>query len=49
VINKLIAGSYPIPEYVQNELEELISDKNMWLSMNLHNFEFVFILNLIFF
>jgi F-box protein 21 len=29
VINKLIVGSYPIPEYVQNELEELISDKNM--------------------
>jgi F-box protein 21 len=29
VINKLIAGSYPIPEYVQNELEEIIYDKKM--------------------
>jgi hypothetical protein len=25
----LIAGSYPIPEYVQNELEEIIYDKKM--------------------
>ena len=29
VINELIAGSYPIPEYVQNELEEIIYDKKM--------------------
>lgn len=26
VINKLIAGPYPIPEFVQNELEEIISN-----------------------
>ncbi len=31
VINKLIAGPYPIPEYVQNELEEVISDKKMYV------------------
>jgi hypothetical protein len=32
----LIAESYPIPisEYVQNELEEIIYDKKMWLSIN---------------
>ncbi|XP_046462978.1 F-box only protein 21-like isoform X2 [Daphnia pulex] len=29
VINELIAGSYPIPEYVQNELEEIIYDKKI--------------------
>jgi F-box protein 21 len=29
LINELIAGSYPIPEYVQNELEEIIDDKKM--------------------
>jgi hypothetical protein len=31
VINELIAESYPIPipEYVQNELEEIIYDKKM--------------------
>ncbi|XP_046636257.1 F-box only protein 21-like [Daphnia pulicaria] len=29
VINKLIAGSYPIPEYVQNELEEIVYDKKI--------------------
>jgi hypothetical protein len=29
VINELIAGSYPIPEYVQNELEEIVYDKKM--------------------
>ncbi len=28
VINKLIAGPYPIPEYVQKELEDII-DENM--------------------
>ncbi|EFX83127.1 hypothetical protein DAPPUDRAFT_302130 [Daphnia pulex] len=29
VINELIAGSYPIPEYVQNELEEIVYDKKI--------------------
>ena len=31
VINELIAESYPIPipEYVQNELEEIVYDKKM--------------------
>jgi F-box protein 21 len=29
VINKLIAGPYPIPECVQNELEEMVHDKKM--------------------
>ncbi len=36
VINELIAGSYPIPEYVQNELEEIIYDKKMWLYRLIH-------------
>ncbi|XP_046462667.1 F-box only protein 21-like [Daphnia pulex] len=29
VINELIAGSYPIPECVQNELEEIVYDKKI--------------------
>ncbi|XP_046656341.1 F-box only protein 21-like [Daphnia pulicaria] len=29
VINELIVGSHPIPEYVQNELEEIINDKKI--------------------
>jgi hypothetical protein len=28
-INKFIAGSHPIPEYVQNKLEEIVHDKKM--------------------
>jgi hypothetical protein len=34
VIDKLIAGPFPIPECVQNELEEMVYDKKMWLSIN---------------
>jgi hypothetical protein len=29
VIDKLIAGPFPIPECVQNELEEMVYDKKM--------------------